>query len=116
MPAPTKISKQKAITLSLAATGTTGWIPVRGRRLSIPVSWTGTPTGTFSIEAEGADGAAVAIPGASAEFTNSPNAQPAGSASSALWNWSNVPAGRVRIKYTLSGSTGSASLAPTFAE
>lgn len=116
MSGPTKISKQKTITLSLAATGQTPWIPVRGRRLSIAAAWTGTPTGAFSIEAQGADGSAVAIPGASAEFTSSPNAQPAGSASSALWNWSNVPAGNVRIKYTLSGSTGSATLAPTFAE
>jgi hypothetical protein len=116
MSGPTKISKQKAITLSLAATGQTGWIPVRGRRLSIAVAWTGTPTGTFSLEAQGADGNAVSIPGASAEFTNSPNAQPAGTASSALWNWSNVPAGNVRIKYTLGSSTGTATLAPVFGE
>jgi hypothetical protein len=121
MSAPTRISKQKYIPITLAlpaaATAATAWIPVRGRRLSIPASWTGTPTGTFSIQALGADGVTpVSIPGASAEFTNAPNAQPAGAAGSALWNFSNVPGSAVRILYTAAGSTGVLSIAPVWAD
>lgn len=117
MSAPTRVSKQTTLpTLSLAASGSTKWMPVRGRRLSIAASWTDTPTGSFSLEYKKPDGTAAAVPGASAEFTASGNAQPAGSASAALWNWSNVPAAEVRITYTRSSGTGTATLNPVFGE
>lgn len=120
MPAQARISKQKynSATLALPAAGTaaTGWFPVRGRRLSIPAEWSGTPTGTFSLQYEKNDGTAAAVPGASVEFTANGNAQPAASASSALWNWSNVPAGKVRILYTATSSTGTLTYSPIWSD
>lgn len=91
---------------NLGATGTFGPLPVQGRRLSVFASWTGTPTGTFSLECSfnGTDWATV--PGAATEFTANSQAQPAGGASSAVWNWSNVPGSMARIRYTRSGGTG----------
>jgi hypothetical protein len=94
------------VTSNLAATTYFGPMPVTGRRLSITASWTGTPSGTFSLE-QTSDGTTWAtIPGASAEFTANSQAQPAGADGSAIWVWSNVPGTAVRLKYTRSGGTG----------
>lgn len=94
------------VATNLATTGTFGPFPVQGRRLSVWASWTGTPTGTFTLECS-FDGATWStVPGAAAEFTANSQAQPAGGASTAVWNWSNVPGNMVRLKYTAGGGTG----------
>lgn len=92
----------KTITGSLAA-NTTFPLIVQGRQLSIVAQWTGG-TGTFSLEAQKPDGTYAPVPGASAEFTANGNAQPAGSASAAVWTWSNVPATALQLKWTGSGA------------
>ncbi len=84
--------------------------PVQGRRLSVSAAWTGTPTGTFSLETSFDGTNWYAVPGAAAEFTANGNAQPAGGASSAVWNWYNVPGTMVRIKYARTSGTGTATL------
>lgn len=92
---------------NLASTTSFGPCPVNGRRLSIVAQWTGTPTGTFSLESTWDGGVTwQTVPGAAAEFTANSQAQPAGGASSAVWNWSNVPGNMIRIKYTAGGGTG----------
>lgn len=97
----------QGISGNLAATGSFGPMPVAGRRLSVVAQWTGTPTGTFSLEATWDGGATwQTVPGAAAEFTANSQTQPGGSASSAVWNWSNVPGNMVRLRYTASGGTG----------
>ena len=58
--------------------------PVAGRRLSVQATWTGTPTGTFSLECSFDGTTYTAVPGAAAEFTANSQAQPAGGASSAI--------------------------------
>lgn len=94
------------VAANLAATGNFGPIAVKGRRLSIIASWTGTPTGTFSLETSFDNTTWVTVPGAATEFTANGNAQPAGGASSAVWNWINPPGNMVRIRFTQSGGTG----------
>jgi hypothetical protein len=91
---------------NLGATRVFGPFPVQGRRLSMQASWTGTPTGTFSLETSFDGASFTPIPGAAAEFTASGNAQPAGAASSATWNWLNVPGTMVQLRYTATGGTG----------
>ncbi len=91
---------------NLGATRTFGPFPVAGRRLSVQATWTGTPTGTFSLECSFDGTTYTTVPGASAEFTANSQAQPAGGASSAVWNWANVPGNMARIRYTRSGGTG----------
>ncbi len=91
---------------NLAATNTFGPLPIQGRRLSVWASWTGTPTGSFSLECTFDGKTWVVVPGAAAEFTANSQAQPAGGASSAVWNWANVPGNMARIRYTRSGGTG----------
>lgn len=91
---------------NLGATTNFGPLPVQGRRLSVFASWTGTPAGTFTLECS-FDGATwTTVPGASAEFTANSQTQPAGGASAAVWNWSNVPGNMARIRYTRSSGTG----------
>lgn len=94
---------------NLPSSGTASFGPfnVAGRRLSVWASWTGTPTGTFSLQCS-FDGQTtwVTVPGAAAEFTANSQAQPAGSGGSAVWNWSNVPGNLVRILYTATSGTG----------
>lgn len=93
--------------LSLPASGTVFWtLPVRGGRLSIYVSATGTATGVFKLQSSFDGGATwIDTPGAATEIA----AQPAGAAFTALWNWSNVPGGNWRILFTGSGpGTGTA--------
>jgi hypothetical protein len=91
---------------NLAATRIFGPFPVKSSRLSIMASWTGTPTGVFSLECA-FDGATwVTVPGAAAEFTANSQAQPAGGAGSAVWNWINVPGNLARIRYTATSGTG----------
>lgn len=95
---------------------TTAFGPLQGtgRQLSISASWTGTPTGTFSLQYS-MDGGATwsAVPGANAEFTAAGNAQPAGSASSALWTWENVPGASMRVLYTRASGTGTLTIRAT---
>lgn len=92
--------------LSLPASGTVSWDGVvRGGRLSIYVSLTGTATGVFKLQTS-FDGKTTWFdtPGAATEIA----AQPAGAAFTALWNWSNVPGGNWRILYTATSGTGTA--------
>lgn len=96
-----------ASNLPSSGTASFGPFPVAGRRLSIQAVWTGTPTGVFALQAS-FDGQQTwtTIPGAAAEFTANSQAQPAGGASSAVWNWSNVPGNLVRLLYTATSGTG----------
>jgi hypothetical protein len=89
-------------------------IPVQGRRLSVSAVWTGTPTGTFSLETSFDNANWYVVPGAAAEFTANSQAQPAGGGSSAVWNWDNVPGSMVRLKYTRTSGTGVATLLAAF--
>lgn len=89
-------------------------VPVQGRRLSVSASWTGTPTGTFSLETSFDGQTWYAVPGAAAEFTANGQAQPAGGAGAAVWNWFNVPGSQVRLKYTRTSGTGTATLRAAF--
>ena len=91
---------------NLGATSVYGPFPVNGRRLSIQATWTGTPTGTFALQCSFDGVNFVTIPGAAAEFTANGNAQPAGGAGSATWNWSNVPGTLARLLYTATSGTG----------
>ena len=84
--------------------------PVQGRRLSVSASWTGTPTGTFSLETSFDGENWHAVPGADAEFA----AQPAGADGTAVWNWYNVPGSMVRIRYARTSGTGTATLRAAF--
>ncbi len=104
-------TKVDTVTLSLLATGTqtSQALPVKNRHLSIDASWTGTPTGVFSLQCSFDSGATWrTVPGASVEFTANGNAQPAGSASSAVWNFVNVPGGAWRISYAAGSNTSTA--------
>lgn len=84
---------------------------VRNRHLSIGATWTTGATGTFSLQCSFDGGVTWRdVPGASAEFTANGNAQPANSASAATWNFLHVPGGKVRIRYTATSGTGTASL------
>jgi hypothetical protein len=94
------------VAANLGASGTFGPFPVQGRRLSIQAVWTGTPTGTFALECSFDGATYTVVPGAATEFTSNNQAQPAGSASSAVWNWSNVPGNLARIRYTATSGTG----------
>lgn len=82
-------------------------MPVRGRRLAIRASWaaTGTPVGVFSLQHDFGDDDWADVPGASVEFTANGQAQPAGTAAKATWNWSNIPGSRWRIRYTWTSGT-----------
>jgi hypothetical protein len=97
----------QGVPANLATSTAFGPIPTADRRLSITAVWTGTPSGTFSLE-QSTDGGTTwqVVPGAAAEFTANGNLQPGGAAGSAVWNWSNVPGSMVRIKWTASGGTG----------
>lgn len=94
----------KTITGSLAA-NTTFPLVVSGRQLSVVAQWTGTPTGSFSLEAQRPDGTYTPVPGASSEFTANGNAQPSGGAGGAVWTWYNVPGTGLQLKWTGSGTS-----------
>ncbi len=98
---------------NLATTTTFGPLTVQGRRLSIYAAWTGTPTGTFSLECSFNGRDWVTVPGAAVEFTANSQTQPAGSAGSAVWNWSNVPGNIERILYTTTSGTGTLTIRAT---
>lgn len=102
----TGANAQEPGTMTGATTFNTRGLPVRGSRLSIMGSWSGTPTGTFALQCAGDDGVWRTVPGAAAEFTANGNAQPAGSASGAVWNWSNIPGVLWRLSYTNASGTG----------
>lgn len=92
---------------NLGATRVFGPFPVtQGGRLSMQATWTGTPTGTFSLECSYDGANYVTVPGAAAEFTANSQAQPAGGASSAVWNWANVPGTTAQLRYTSTSGTG----------
>lgn len=96
---------------NLGATRVFGPFPVlRGGRLSMQATWTGTPTGTFSLECSYDGANYVTVPGAAAEFTANGQAQPAGGASSAIWNWDNVPGTTAQVRYTATSGTGTLTL------
>ena len=79
----------------------------RGKNLDIHAVWTGTPTGTFSLETSYDGGTTFkTVPGADVEFTANGNAQPAGAGGSALWNWSNMPGVVFRLVWTSLGGSG----------
>lgn len=91
----------------MSATFSGPWLPCKGQQLTLALAWSSTPTGTYSLECSYDGGVtAVAVPGAAAEFTANSQAQPAGSASSLVANFTNVPGALWRIKYTRSGSSG----------
>ena len=94
--------------LALLASGTqvTQAVPVIGRRLSLKLAWTGTPTGVFTLQSS-FDGVNFdPVPGASAEFTANSNAQPAGSATFTVLNFINVPGSLWRLSYAATSGTG----------
>ena len=101
---------RSAATDNLGASGVIGSFPIAGRRLSIMASWTGTPSGTFSLECSFDGVTYTTVPGAAVEFTANGQAQPAGGPGSAVWNWSNVPGNMVQLRYTRSGGTGTATV------
>ena len=87
----------------LAATVSFPWFALTSSRLSMGLSWTGTPAGTLKLQ-HSFDGGVTAFdtPGASAEFT----AQPAGGVGSVAPNWSNVPGSVARLVYTRTSGSG----------
>lgn len=99
---------------NLGASTAFGPFPVRGRRLSVQATWTGTPTGTFALQCSFDGTNWTTVPGAAAEFTANSQAQPAGSASSAIWTWYNVPGSLLRIAYARTSGTGTATLRGTY--
>lgn len=101
---------------NLGASTSFGPFPVRGRRLSVYAAWTGTPTGTFSLQCSFDGSTWTTVPGASVEFTSNGQAQPAGGASSAVWNWANMPGNLARISYARSGGTGTLTIRATSGE
>jgi hypothetical protein len=92
--------------LTIPASGTVSWTGVvRGGRLSVYVSLTGTGTGVFKLQTSFDGGVSwIDTPGASSEIS----AQPAGAAFSALWNWANVPGTNWRVLYTATSGAGTA--------
>jgi hypothetical protein len=109
MPAPTRISKQTYNTRTLALpatlTAATPWFPVRGGGVSIGGAIVGTATGTFTLQGSDDGVTPLGISGAAAEFTNAPNAQPAGGNIAVDWNFSEVPNSLIRILYTATSGT-----------
>lgn len=95
---------------NMAVTRAFGPAPVAGRRLSIDASWTGTPTGDFSLECAFDGQTWRTVPGAVPEFVTLPNGQPAGAAGACVWNWYHVPGAMIRIRYTVTSGTGTATL------
>lgn len=91
---------------NMAVTRAFGPAPVAGARLSIDASWTGTPTGVFSLECTFDGQTWRTVPGADPEFTASPNAQPAGADGASVWNWCHVPGSMIRVRYTVTSGTG----------
>jgi hypothetical protein len=112
MASPLELSgNPQILTLPATLTVQSASNAVRNRHLSIEASWTGTPTGVFSLVCSFDGGTTFrTVPGASAEFTANGNAQPAGGASAAVWNFLNVPGGLWAILYTATSGTGSARL------
>jgi hypothetical protein len=104
----TKRTKGVLQTVSLLATGTqtTRAVPLNGRRLSVWTAWTGTPTGVLSLQTSYDGTTWVTVPGASVEFTENSQAQPAGGASQGVYNWSNVPGNMFRLSYAATSGTG----------
>lgn len=101
---------------NLASTRTFGPIPVQGDRLALEASWTGTPTGVFSLETTFDGTTWREIPGAAPEFTANSQTQPGGADGSAIWIWSNVPGQMVRIRYTATSGTGVLTLRGTWGD
>jgi hypothetical protein len=95
----------QAVTLGTVLNGPAIMAPYNGR-MSAAFTWTGTPTGTFALQCRMAGGTWDEVPGAAAEFTTSPNAQPAGGASTTptTVNFSVVPGTEYRFVYTGSGA------------
>ncbi len=87
---------------SLAATINFPGVPVVGKRLSLHLRATGTPTGTFKLQTSFDNTNWVDTPNAAAEFTS----QPAGATYELLANWTNVPGSMWRLVYTRTSGTG----------
>lgn len=102
-----KAGRESGVASNLDATKNFAPEQMRGTNLSVYASWAGTPTGTFALQCSFDGGTTfTTVPGASAEFTANGNAQPAGGASSAVWNWSNVPGNAWRLVYTRTSGSG----------
>jgi hypothetical protein len=106
---------EQAITRTLPGSGTAanlgaaavfGPITNRGARLTISARWTGTPTGSFALQFSDDGTTWASVPGASVEFTNNGQTQPAGGAGSAVWTWYGVPGSQVRLSYAYTSGTG----------
>ncbi len=108
--------QNSAVPNNVSANGIFGPVPVQGRRLSVSAAWTGTPTGTFSLETCFDGVTWFAVPGSAAEFTANGQAQPAGSGSSAVWNWYNIPGTLIRIRYVSTSGAGTATLRAAFGD
>lgn len=89
------------VTLGAALNGSALPVPYDGR-LSAFFTWTGTPTGTFVLQARAAGGAWAEVPGASVQFTT----QPAGAAvaTPVVCNFSVMPGSEYRFVYTGAGA------------
>lgn len=99
---------------NLGATTVFGPTPAQGRRLSVQTTWTGTPTGVFSLETTFNGTTWHTVPGAAAEFTANGQTQPAGAGGSAIWTWYNIPGSQLRILYTRTSGTGTATLRASY--
>jgi hypothetical protein len=112
MPAPSRTSKgtytaPKTLALPATLTVATPWLAVRGTGVTISGPITGTATGAFSLQSSDDGGVTpLGVSGSAAEFTNSPNAQPAGAPITVSWNFSQVPSGLIRVLYTATSGTG----------
>ena len=96
-----------SITLDASGTKTLGPFPLVGRRLTMRLAWTGTPTGVLALQTSFDGGTTwTTVPGASVEFTSNGQAQPAGGAGSGIYNWQDVPGAEFRILYTATSGTG----------
>jgi hypothetical protein len=83
--------------------------------VTISGSITGTASGTFSLQSSDDGGATpLGVSGAAAEFTNAPNAQPAGAPITVSWNFSEIPSGLIRVAFTSGGGTGTFTYRVTF--
>jgi len=85
---------------SLGATVSTAALDVtRLIYASIAVDWTGTPTGTLTLEARNGDSSWIAITGQSQALS--------GSAGSVMFSLTILPWEDIRLTYTRTGGTGS---------
>jgi hypothetical protein len=90
----------QAVTLGATLNGPAMRCPYNGH-LWGDLTWTGTPTGTFVLQARTAAGPWFDVPGAAAGFPS----QPAGAAQATpqAFNFVNMPGDEFRLRYTGAG-------------